>query len=100
MRGYAVVLSPDPNAGGYSVSVPAMPGALSEGDSREQALENIREAMEGWLEVAVKSGAAVLDETPDLVAQEIGVVLGFRAEEGWDLLVETAIVFPRVAAAA
>src|SRR5688572_1147900 len=100
MRGYTVVLSPDPNAGGYSVSVPALPGALSEGDTREQALANIREAMDGWLEVAAESGAIVLEETPELVAQEIAVVLGFRAEEGWGLLVETAVVHPTVAVAA
>jgi len=100
MKSYTVVLSPDPNMGGYSVSVPAMPGAVSQGDSRDEALANIRESMEGWLEVAHERGFDALDETPELVAAEIGVVLGFRAEEGWDLLVETALVRPSVAAAA
>ena len=37
--------------GGYSVSVPALPGCYSEGDSLEEALANIREAAELWLEV-------------------------------------------------
>lgn len=100
MKAYTVVLSPDPHLGGFSVSVPAMPGALSQGDSREEALANIQEAMEGWLEVAIERGTARLEETPELVAREIATVLEFRAEEGWDLLVETAVVIPKVAAAA
>jgi len=100
MKSYTVVLSPDPNMGGYSVSVPAMPGAVSQGDTRESALANIRESMELWLEVTKERGADALEESPELVATEIGRILGFRAEEGWDLLVETALVAPSVAAAA
>ena len=37
--------------GGYSVSVPAMRGCYSEGETLEEALVNIREAAELWLEV-------------------------------------------------
>ncbi len=40
-----VLLDPDED-GGYSVSVPALPGCFSQGDSREEALHNIREAIE------------------------------------------------------
>ena len=39
------------SVGGYSVSVPALPGCYSEGDTLEEALTNIREAAELWLEV-------------------------------------------------
>jgi predicted RNase H-like HicB family nuclease len=38
--------------GGYWVEAPALPGCVSEGDTLEEALANIREAAEGWLEVA------------------------------------------------
>jgi predicted RNase H-like HicB family nuclease len=31
--------------------VPAFPGCLSQGKTREEALENIKEAVNGWLEV-------------------------------------------------
>ena len=100
MKGYTVVLSPDPVDGGYSVSCPAMPGAVSQGDSRDEALANIREAMEGWAEVAAEDGHAPLDETPELIATEVAFVLGYRAEEGWNMVVETAVVYPAVVAAA
>ena len=36
--------------GGYTASVPALPGCISEGDSRDDALRNIREAIELYLE--------------------------------------------------
>lgn len=36
--------------GGYTVSVPALPGCLSEGDTLEDARRNIRKAIERYLE--------------------------------------------------
>ncbi|MCU0915983.1 MAG: type II toxin-antitoxin system HicB family antitoxin [Planctomycetes bacterium] len=36
--------------GGGTLFVPSLPGCISEGDSREQALANIREAIELYLE--------------------------------------------------
>jgi predicted RNase H-like HicB family nuclease len=36
--------------GGYTAIVPSLPGCISEGDTREEALENIREAIELYLE--------------------------------------------------
>lgn len=44
-----VVLEPSED-GGYTVYVPALPGCISEGDTREEALANIREAIELYLE--------------------------------------------------
>lgn len=37
--------------GYYVAEVPALPGCLSQGKSREEAIANIKEAIEGWLEV-------------------------------------------------
>ena len=38
------------NDGGFTVTVPLLPGCISEGDSREEAMKNIREAIELYLE--------------------------------------------------
>jgi len=46
---FKVVLEPS-EEGGYTVYVPALPGCVSEGDTIEQALQNIREAIELYLE--------------------------------------------------
>lgn len=35
---------------GYVVHIPALPGCWSQGATREEALANIREAAEGWIE--------------------------------------------------
>ncbi|MBE9104244.1 type II toxin-antitoxin system HicB family antitoxin [Nostoc cf. edaphicum LEGE 07299] len=36
--------------GGYTVHVPSLPGCISEGETLEEALENIQEAIELYLE--------------------------------------------------
>jgi predicted RNase H-like HicB family nuclease len=38
-------------AGYYVAEVPALPGCLSQGKTYEEAILNITEAIEGWLEV-------------------------------------------------
>jgi predicted RNase H-like HicB family nuclease len=45
-----VVIEQDEN-GYYVAEVPALPGCLSQGKTHEEALENVKEAVEGWLEV-------------------------------------------------
>lgn len=38
--------------GGFWAEVPALPGCVSQGETLTETLANIREAAEGWLEVA------------------------------------------------
>ncbi len=38
-------------AGYYVAEVPALPGCLSQGDTHEEAVDNIKEAIEGWFEI-------------------------------------------------
>ena len=45
--------------GGFTVSVPALPGCLSFGDTIEEALGMIADAMTLWLDVARKEGFAI-----------------------------------------
>jgi predicted RNase H-like HicB family nuclease len=60
-----VVLEPS-DEGGYTALVPALPGCISEGDTREEALRNIAEAIRLYLEpvdddVQAKPGAEVIE---------------------------------------
>jgi predicted RNase H-like HicB family nuclease len=48
---FEVLLEPE-DEGGYHVWCPRLPGCHSEGETRAEALANIKEAIEGWLEVA------------------------------------------------
>jgi len=44
-----VVLEPS-EEGGYTAIVPSLPGCISEGNTKDEALKNIREAVELYLE--------------------------------------------------
>ena len=44
-----VILEPS-DEGGYTAVVPALPGCISEGDTKEDAVRNIREAIELYIE--------------------------------------------------
>ena len=69
-----------------------MPGALSQGDTGEETLRNIQEAMELWDETMAEKGRGPLEETPELIAAEVAFVFDWRAEEGWSFELETATV--------
>lgn len=49
---YRVVLTPDLEAGGYSVEVPDLPGCITEGDTLSEARRMARGAIEVWLDAA------------------------------------------------
>jgi antitoxin HicB len=55
---YTVILQRESD-GGYVVTVPALPGCVSQGDSREQALGNIEEAIELYLEDVQAAGEPI-----------------------------------------
>ena len=46
---YKVVLEPS-EEGGYTVYVPTLRGCVSEGDSEEEAMKNIKDAITQWLD--------------------------------------------------
>lgn len=54
-REYEVVLQPEP-AGGFSVSVPDLPGCHTQGETRDEALAMAKEAIEGYLEALRDEG--------------------------------------------
>jgi predicted RNase H-like HicB family nuclease len=46
---FTVILSEE-EEGGYSVQCVELPGAISQGETRNEALQNIKEAIQGFLE--------------------------------------------------
>ncbi len=85
---FTVVLEPEAD-GGYSVDCPAIPGCVSQGDSLEEALKNIREAILLCLQVRAEERLPPPEETPDIVAEEVRACLKDRAEDGLPLTIET-----------
>jgi antitoxin HicB len=65
-----LVFDPQPE-GGYTVTSPLLPELVTEGDTVEDALENVRDALAAVLELYQESGR---DLPPDLVVSEQGTV--------------------------
>lgn len=59
---YQVILIPD-ETGGYVVEVPSLPGCHSQGETVEEALTNIKEAIELYIEVLIEDGEGGVDYT-------------------------------------
>ena len=72
--GYTVILIPSPG-GRVAALVPAMPGCFSAGDTREQALARIGDAMAIWTEVEENSGRVPLRESSAVVTSAVGEAL-------------------------
>jgi antitoxin HicB len=73
MRHSTVLLTPEPDEGGYSVSVPALPGLFTQADTHDEALANARSATEFHLERLKAEGEPIPGEStsPELVAVEV-----------------------------
>lgn len=71
---HTVVLVPA-DAVWIAALVPTMPGCVSQGRNRAEALANIREAMAGWLEIESEYGRAPLPETSGLVLDAVASAL-------------------------
>ncbi|MEK7794293.1 MAG: type II toxin-antitoxin system HicB family antitoxin [Candidatus Hydrogenedentota bacterium] len=56
---YLIHLEPE---GGFTVTVPALPGCITYGETLELALERAREAVEGFLETLVQLGGPIPEE--------------------------------------
>ena len=94
-RKFTVVLEPEEDKG-YSVHCPALPGCVSQGDNRRDALKNIKDAIQLVLEtqddeevVAARvletiEGKSVppYEDSPDIIAEEIRQILKAREEDG------------------
>ncbi|MDA1050491.1 MAG: type II toxin-antitoxin system HicB family antitoxin [Planctomycetota bacterium] len=58
---YTVILQQEDDEG-YVATAPALPGCVSQGDTRDEALANIREAIEVYLEDCREAGDPIPSE--------------------------------------
>jgi predicted RNase H-like HicB family nuclease len=74
MRRYTVVVHPA-EEGGYWVDLPALPGCFSQGETVEEALESVREAIEAHL-AAIREDGQRIPEEHGLLVQQVEVTVG------------------------
>lgn len=55
------IIRPEPEAGGFSAEIPALPGCCTQGETLDEVQANLREAAEGWLAVAHDEALAEAD---------------------------------------
>jgi predicted RNase H-like HicB family nuclease len=58
---YKVVIEPlsEEDGGGFLATVPELPGCMSDGETREEALRNVEDAIATWLYCAEKMGQEI-----------------------------------------
>jgi predicted RNase H-like HicB family nuclease len=71
---FKVFIEPDEEVGGYVVTCPSLPGCYSQGETIEESMANIREAIELCLEDMLELGQPV----PDTARTLIGTVVVAR----------------------
>ena len=69
---YTVVFEPS-EEDGYIASVPALPGCMSQGDTFEQAVKMIKDAISGYLAVLNEKGEEIPKESEEVVISKVEV---------------------------
>ncbi len=69
-RYYKVIFEPQ-EEGGYTVTVPSLPGCISEGDTYDEALANIKEAITLYIESLQTDGLPIPEEDRLIVEVEL-----------------------------
>ena len=59
---YTVLLEPDAESGTWTVTVPTLPGVVTQGDSVEDAIAQAREALQAYIEGLLADGEPVPEE--------------------------------------
>lgn len=73
MRTSTIILEPDTEEGGYTVTVPTLPGCIMQGETIEQCIERMREAIEGYIASLEADGSSVPEETerPQMITIDV-----------------------------
>ena len=61
-----IILKPDPEDGGWIAEVHSLPGCVSQGETKQEAIINIKDAIECWISAARDTEIAVPHENFDI----------------------------------
>lgn len=67
---YTAIFEPQ-EEGGYTVTIPSLPGCISEGNTFEEALKNIKEAASLYLEVIQKRKEEIITEEKGVIVAPV-----------------------------
>ena len=70
---YTIILHPEPTEGGYSVTVPALPGCFAQGETLEEAIALAKEAIVLHIKGLIEEGEPVPEEPEPLQALTVHV---------------------------
>jgi len=70
---YTAIFEPDKERGGFTVTIPSLPGCISEGETFEKALENIKEAASLYLEIMQKRREEIIKEERGVIVAPVQV---------------------------
>ena len=70
---YTAIFEPDEETGGFTTTIPSLPGCISEGDTFEEALQNIKEAASLYIEIMQEQKREIPREKKGLIVTPIEV---------------------------
>jgi predicted RNase H-like HicB family nuclease len=70
---FKVIITYDPEYNGYVVDVPELVGCMSQGKTMDEALNNIKDAIKGWMEVEKKRGRMGMLEEREVFLGEVTI---------------------------
>jgi predicted RNase H-like HicB family nuclease len=74
LRGYARVLTPDED-GGFTAEILEFPGCFAEGETINEALQNLEEAAQSWIAAALEQGQEIPPPTKKIYTGRIALRL-------------------------
>ncbi len=61
-RTYSIVINPDPHLPGFAVTVPALPGCITQGETVEECVAHAQEAITLYLQDLAAAGEPIPEE--------------------------------------
>ena len=61
------------DGGGWFAEIPQLPGCMSDGETIEEAIKNLNDAKETWIETSLELGRLIPEPTPDSFSGQLRV---------------------------